>query len=65
MDVVQLTPSSDVGIQVGSFSGGTNGTIALLITFAKIAVTLIQILTQLGFCLELTWPEPFHELINL
>ena len=49
---------------VGSVSGNSVGNTVLIVTFTKIIVTLVQILTQLGFALELQWPEPFLSLIG-
>jgi hypothetical protein len=45
------------------FRGG--GFVHRLVPFFKIAITLVQILTQLGFCMEIRWPDAFTALLQL
>jgi hypothetical protein len=40
-------------------------TVPLLISFGKIGLSHIQILTTMSCTMEITWPQPFHYLIDM
>jgi hypothetical protein len=50
---------------VANFDGNKAGKVAVITTLVKIAIGLIQILTQLEFTLELRWPPYFAWLLHL
>jgi hypothetical protein len=50
---------------VGGMGAGNAGKIQIIIVFAKIGITLIQILTQLDVALALEWPDTFRHFINI
>jgi len=43
----------------------TAGKMSVIITLGKIAVSLIQVLTNLQFTLDLTWPDVFLAFVNM
>ena len=45
------------------FHGG--GLVHKIVPYFKIGITLVQILTQLQFCMEIRWPEAFTVLLRL
>eukprot|EP01044_Picomonas_judraskeda_P007032 COSAG03_NODE_734_length_6051_cov_2.406250_2_plen_400_part_00 len=49
-----------MGLYVVSSVDGETGKMAVLVTLGKIAVGLIQVITQLEFCLQLIWPITFR-----
>ena len=50
---------------VGMFGGELPAEkLGLLVTLGKIAVSMVQILTQLEFCLDLRWPITFRWLVQ-
>ena len=44
---------------------GTATKTGVMLTLGKIGVSLVQVLTQLEFCLEVSWPETFRWFVNL
>ena len=49
---------------VGMFGGLSTAKLGLLVTLGKIAVSMVQILTQLEFSLDLRWPITFRWLVQ-
>jgi hypothetical protein len=62
-----LMAAAVVGVALYTVSGAnaSTGKISVLIVLAKIAITLIQILTQLESPLQLQWPGNFAWFVNL
>ena len=50
---------------VGMFGELSTAKLGLLVTLGKIAVSMVQILTQLEFSLDLRWPITFRWLIQI
>jgi len=44
---------------------GTATKSGVMLTLGKIGVSLVQVLTQLEFCLAVSWPETFRWFVNL
>ena len=54
-----------VALYIVSGANASTGKLSVLIVLAKIAITLIQILTQLESPLQLQWPGDFAWFVNL
>ena len=54
-----------VALYIVSGANASTGKLSVLIVLAKIAITLIQILTQLESPLQLQWPGNFAWFVNL
>jgi len=54
-----------VGLYVVSSVDSEAGKMTVIVTLGKIAIGLVQVLTQLEFCLQLSWPDSFRWFINL